>query len=213
VELRVSLEVDPGVFDAEELSAIGARIVQYHHMGWLSLRVDPDRLEALRRLPGVQDASPVWACEEELADLAPAPEWSELARAECADLLAARLELGRWNGRTAFLRQTLEVRQKCFVRSHRTDAQDIVVLAQDARGGERVVCRHSDGLRDRSAAGMHDLEQGDTLTAAMWIGHLAPGAYRVQAGIDGWVRVRTRPTPFTYAAEFTVPGAAVRRPA
>ena len=213
MKLRVSMEVDPGVFDESELGRVGAFVAQRHHIGWLSLRVDADRLADLRGLPGVVDVSAVLACDEELVDLSPAPEWSELAAAACGELLRARLEAGRWQGRVALLRQTLEARQKCFARSHRTDAQDIVVLARGAGGSERVVCRRSDGLRDLSVAGMHDMEAGETHVAAMWVGHLPAGPYRVRAGIDGWVRVKGRPTPFSYEADVALGRAGAGRPA
>jgi hypothetical protein len=210
--LRASVEVDPGLFREESLAEVGAAVIQRHHIGWFSVRVDPDALEALRRLPGVESVFPVLACEDRLDELAPPPEWRELAAAECGELLAARLEVGTWRGRIAFLRQTIEVRADAFLRSHRTDAQDIVV--RRGRGpGAPVVCRHSDGLRDRSIAGMHHWKAGERHVAAMWIGHLPPGAYEVEAGVDGWVRVRARPMPFAYRAALDVPGPAVARSA
>lgn len=198
LQLQVSLEVDPTVFQEDGLRQAGATLVRRHHKGWLSVRVPADRLQDLRALPGVESAAPVLACEDRLGELQPPPEWRTLAQAACDGVLQARLEVGQVGGRPVLLRQTLETTDRCFVRSHRTAAQDIAVLARAADGATRVLCRHSDGLRDLSVRGMHDWKAGETHAAAMWVGHLPPGEYAVRAGVDGWVRVKGRPVPFVY---------------
>lgn len=198
MRLQVGLDVDPGVFDAHSLPGVGAEIIQYHHMGWLSVHVDAERMEELTALPGVESFAPVLSCADQLDTLVPSPEWTELVAAEFEGLLRGRLEAGRSGGRVCVLRQTIEVEAKCFVRSHRTDGQDIVVGTRDAAGGWRPVCRQSDGLRDRSLAGMHDWLPGQSRVVAMWVGHLPAGEYIVRGGIDGLVRVTSHLVPFLY---------------
>jgi hypothetical protein len=198
MELQVSVEVDPGVFDEGRLREVPARVLQYHHKGWFSALADPARLHALRALPGVLSAEPVLACEDRLASVEPPPEWETIAADTCDAVLRGTLEAGRSAGRVVLLRQTLEATDKCFLRSHRTHAQDVAVYAA---GAPRPVCRYSDGLRDRSQAGMHDWKAGEVHSVAMWVGHLPPGTYRVRGGVDGWVRVRGRPTPFVLEGE------------
>jgi hypothetical protein len=203
VRLRVSTEVEPAVFAEASLRALGARVVRHVHKGWFTAEVDSDRLEELRRLPGVLETHVVPSCDDRLDQLPPDLTWRVLAEHDCHGLVGFRLEAGEAGGRVLALRLVASVHQTCFLRAHRTAAMDIAVCRPDPAvpGGLRVLQRHSDGLRDQSVAGMHDWKAGETRQITMWVGHLPPGEAVVEAGLlDGWIRVRGRPVPCTFRA-------------
>jgi hypothetical protein len=210
LRLRVSTEVEPAVFDEAELGRLEAHVVHRVHKGWISVEIDPGRLEELRRARGVRDTLAVVACEDRLDQLPPDTAWSTLATADAHGLVDFTLEAGASGGRVVVLRLTAVARETCLVRSHLTDAIDIAVYraGTDARpGGPRPLARHSDGLRDRSAAGSHDWKAGTTCTIAMWVGHLSPGECAAEAGfLDGLIRVKTKLLPFTFRAPFRLGG-------
>lgn len=196
LRLRVSTELEPAVFDEAVLPALGARIVHRVHIGWITLEMDPDLVPELRLQPGVQEALIVTACDDRLDQLPRDLQWRELVAADCHGLLDWRLEAGLAGHRVVALRQTAHAKETCFLRSHRTDAMDLVVSG-DGPSSSGVAVRHSDGVRDRTLAGMHNWKQGAEHAVTMWVGHLPAGPYRVQGGVDGWIRVKGRPTPWT----------------
>ncbi len=208
----VGTEVEPAVFDEGELAEIGARVVHHVHKGWFSAECDAGRLNDLRRLKGVLATLVINACDERLEQLPPKLGWSPLAEADCHERIAFRLEAGVSGGRTVALRLRAEVREACFVRSHLTSGMDIVLDRPDpaAPGGRRVTARHSDGLRDRTDAGMHNWKVGENRQITMWVGHLPAGRYTVETGlVGGWVRVGAKLVPFTFGAEVSLgPGEA-----
>ena len=208
MRLQVSTEVEPAVFDAAVIPALGARIVHRVHIGWLSLDLEADRLEDLRTQRGVTGTLAVVACDDRLDQLPEATQWHPLAEGDCHALLAFRIEAGSADGRVVALRQSAEVQEKCFVRSHKTAAMDLTLSVPDpaAQDGQRVVVRHSDGLRDGSAAGMHDWKAGESHSIVMWVGHLPAGDYAVTGGVDGWVRVKTKLVPWTLPAKVRLGG-------
>ncbi len=210
LRLRVSTEVEPGVFDESVLEAIGARVVHRVHKGWLSLELEADRLPDLRHQRGVVDTLTVVACDDHADQLAADLDWRGLASGDCHGLIDFRIEAGVGAAGAVALRQTAIAKTKCFLRSHRTTAMDLVLWVPDARvpGGRRVVARHSDGLRDRSVAGMHDWKADQTQTITMWVGHLPAGDYGVVGGVDGTVRVQTKLLPYVLEARVRLGGTA-----
>jgi len=207
VQLRVSTEVEPAVFDEAALQGVGARVLRHVHTGWLTVQLDPARLPELRRLRGVLDTLAVTACEDRLGELPPDTQWRVLGEGDAHGLLACSLEAGASGGRTVVLRLTATARQMCFVRSHRTSGLDLAVWRTDpaARGGRRLLARHADGLRDRSKAGMHDWASGRSTEIAMWVAHLPPGGAVVEAGLgQGAIRVQGRLLPFAFTAPLTL---------
>ena len=203
VELRVSTEVEPGVFDEAGLQEVGARVLRHVQPGWISVGIDANRVEDLHRVPGVLDTMTVVACEDRLDQLPAGAAWEPLGQGECGDL-ALTLEAARQDGAVVALRLTAEAREILFIRSHQTDAVDIALSRPDrsAPEGRRVVVAHSDGLRDWSGAGMHNWKAGERHQIVMWVGHLPAGDYHVRAGVlEGWVRVKGRPTPCVLEAE------------
>ncbi len=207
MELRVSTEVEPAVFEEAALADVGARVVHHVHTGWVSVEVDAARLEELRHCRGVVAILPVPSCDDRLDRLPGDLTWEALAEGNAFDQVAMRLEVGRVGGRAAALRLSAEALQLCFVRCHRTTGLDMVVSRPDLRaaGGRAVLARHSDGLRDHSRAGMHDWPAGTKRSIVMWVGHLPPGPASVEAGFTGgWIRVQGRPRPFTFTAELAL---------
>ena len=204
MRLIVSTEVEPAVFDEGELAEIGARVIHHVHKGWFSAECDAERVRDVRRCKGVLSTLIVSACDDRMDQLPAGTKWGALAEADCHALVGFQLEAGTAGGRTVAIRLRAQVRQNCFVRSHRTSGMDIVLYRPDpgVPGGRRVIARHSDGLRDRTDAGMHNWKAGDSRQIAMWVGHLPAGAYMVEAGlVDGWIRVGGPLLPFTFSAE------------
>jgi len=210
LRLQVSTEVEPAVFDESVIAGIGARVLQRVHKGWLSLDLEADRLGELRRQTGVVDTLALVACDDRLDQLPSDLAWRDLASGDCHGLIDFRIEAGLVAGRAVALRQTAVAKAKCFLRSHRTSAMDLTLWVPDAQvpGGRRPVVRHSDGLRDKSVAGMHDWRQGESRTVTMWVGHLPAGVYGVVGGVDGWVRVKTQLLPWVLEAEVHLGGEA-----
>ena len=189
MELRVSTEVEPAVFDEAQLEGAGARVVRHVQPAWMSVVVDSARLPELAGIRGVLDVLPVVACEDRLDQLPEGTAWEVVAEGGEPKLLDLRLEAARHNGVVVALRLTATAQDICFVRSHRTDAVDIEVWRDDRR-----VVAHSDGLRDRSTAGMHNWTKGESRQIAMWVGHLPTGQAHVRAGVvGGWLRVAGKP--------------------
>ncbi len=200
MRLRVSAEVEPTVFDEGALAAVDGRVLQRVHIGWLAVDVPAEHLAQLRRLPGVVETLVVAACDDRLEQLPADTTWKPLAEGDAHGLATFRLEAGSSGGRTMALRLAAQVHQTCFVRAHRTSGMDITL--RDASG--QPVLRHSTGLRDRSVSGAHEWKADESHAITMWIAHLPPGRYGVTAGVDGWLRVEGRPTPFELRAEATV---------
>ncbi len=200
MRLRVSTEVEPTAFDEAALATVDARVLQRVHIGWLTVDVPAARLGELRHLRGVVDTLAVAACDDRLDQLPADTVWRPLAEGDAHALAAFALEAGSSGGRVVALRLTARVQQSCFLRAHRTSGLDITVSGADGR----PVSRHSTGLRDRSVAGAHEWKAGETHAITLWVGHLPAGRYAVTAGVDGWLRVAGRPTPFALAAEVTL---------
>ncbi len=196
MELRVSTEVEPAVFDEAQLEGVGARVVRHVQPAWISVAIDSARLPELARVRGVLDILPVLACEDRLDQLPEGTVWEKVAEGGQKDLLGLELEVARHGGAVVALRLTAVAHAICFVRAHRTDGVDIELWQDDPQvaGGRRRIVAHSDGLRDRSTAGMHNWTADERRQIAMWVGHLPKGRYRVRAGVvDGWLRVAGRP--------------------
>lgn len=207
MRLIVSTEVEPAVFDEAELAQVGARVVHHVHKGWFSAECDGERIGDLRRLKGVVSTLVVTACDERTDQIPPGAHWDPLAEADAHGLIGFRLEACGADHRTVALRLRAEVRQSCFVRSHHTSGMDIV-LHRTQPGAPRdgqVAARHSDGLRDRTDAGMHNWKVGESRQITMWVGHLPAGPYTVHAGlVDGWIRVAGALVPFTFPAQVSL---------
>ena len=203
MQLLVSTEVEPGVFDEAVLEDVGGHVSHRVHLGWLTVECEADRVGDLGRQRGVVATLPLPACDDRLDQLPPGLAWAPLADADAAKLVAFRLETGRIAGRIQVLRLTATALQPCFVRCHRTAAIDMAVVRRSATapGGRVVLARHSDGLRDESAAGMHDWPAGTVRSIVMWVGHLPPGEAVVESGFPGgWIRVAGRPVPFAFTS-------------
>ena len=200
MRLRVSTEVEPTAFDEGALTTVDARVLQRVNIGWLTVDVPAARLGDLRHLRGVVDTLAVAACDDRLDQLPADTTWRPMADGDAHGLATFALEAGSSGGQVVAVRLTARVHQACFLRSHRTSGLDITL--RDPSG--RTVLRHSSGLRDRSVAGVHEWKAGDTHAITLWVGHLPPGRYAVTAGVDGWLRVAGRPTPFALQAEATL---------
>ncbi len=206
MELRVGTEVEPAVFDEGQLEGAGARVVRHVQPAWISVAIDSARLQELARLRGVLDIQPIVACEDRLDQLPEGTNWEKVAEGGQKDLLDLELEAARHGGAVVALRLTAVARDVCFVRAHRTGAVDIELWREDAHapGGRQRIAAHSDGLRDRSNAGMHNWTAGERRQIAMWVGHLPRDRYQVRAGVvDGWLRVAGRPQPCVLELELT----------
>lgn len=206
MELRVSTEVEPALFDEAQLEGVGAHVVRHVQPAWISVAVDSAHVAELARIRGVLDILPVLACEDRLDQLPAGTTWEPLAKGGEAGLLELVLEAARHGDAVVALRLTATALDVCFLRAHRTDGVDIELGQPDpgAPGGWRHVAAHSDGLRDRSNAGMHNWTRGERRQIAMWVGLLPRGAYHVRAGIvDGWLRVAGRPRPCVLECDLT----------